>query len=89
MERFILTKGAPEIETVLDDAFRSISNGYHYLDNIYGYEEVDKWYHLDVSQLIKEYKLKVEKELKEICNKVSDPTIKEAFSRHLTEVTAQ
>ncbi|GJZ33164.1 hypothetical protein Tco_0578600 [Tanacetum coccineum] len=89
MERFVLTKLVPEIETVLDDAFSNISDGYHFLHNIYGYDEEDKWYHLDVPQLINEYKSKLETELQEICDKVSDPAIKEAFSHHLTEVTAQ
>ncbi|PWA98564.1 remorin [Artemisia annua] len=56
----------------------------------YGYGEVDKWYHLDVSLMIKDYKSKMENELNQICNKVSNPTIKQAFSRHLTDVvTAQ
>ncbi|GKC44781.1 ribonuclease H-like domain-containing protein, partial [Tanacetum coccineum] len=87
MERFILTKEATEKERILIDTYRNITNGYHDLYNIYGWQEEEKWYHLDMSLMVKEYKSKVEKELKEICDKVYDPTIKEAFSRHLTDVT--
>ncbi|PWA40519.1 RNA-directed DNA polymerase, eukaryota, Reverse transcriptase zinc-binding domain protein [Artemisia annua] len=51
-------------------------------------DEEDKWYHLDVSRMIKEYKSKVEKELLQVCNKVSHPAVKQAFTRHLADVKA-
>ncbi|GJZ89174.1 hypothetical protein Tco_0660956, partial [Tanacetum coccineum] len=89
MEKFVPTKGPPVKDRLLLDAFLRIAKGYRYLYNIHGYDEEDKWYHLDVPHLIKEYKSKLEAELQEICDKVSDPAIKEAFSHHLTEVNAQ
>nr|GEW60609.1 RNA-directed DNA polymerase, eukaryota, reverse transcriptase zinc-binding domain protein [Tanacetum cinerariifolium] len=90
MEKFVpSTKGPPVKDRLLIDAFLRIAKGYRYLYNIHGYDEEDKWYHLDVPHLINEYKSKLEAELQEICDKVSDPAIKEAFSHHLTEVTAQ
>ncbi|GJX33902.1 hypothetical protein Tco_0245459 [Tanacetum coccineum] len=89
MEKFVPTKGPPVKDRLLIDAFLRIAKGYRYLYNIHGYDEEDKWYNLDVPHLIKEYKSKLEAELQEICDKVSDPAIKEAFSHHLSEVTAQ
>ncbi|PWA88413.1 hypothetical protein CTI12_AA119990 [Artemisia annua] len=90
IQSFVIGKeaAATHKDTILIDAFRNISNGYRDLYNFYGYDEDDKWYHLDVSRMIKEYKSKVEKELLQVCNKVSHPTIKEAFTRHLADVKA-